>query len=393
MHGVKQEPIKISPRDYDLKAPAHGKIKSTGELPPDVIERAKVVGISKDELKRAGLYFQMDHSVLCACAKEVLGVEAMAIEDAMDKYDWLKDYVWRAVRPDADEFTSAANKSPHHGYFIRSKPGAKAEFPLQACLFIGTEGIAQNVHNVIIAEENSELHIITGCTSGQNIRRALHVGVSEIYVKRGAKLIFTMAHSWGEGIAVRPRTGAILEDDAAFISNYICTHPVGSLQMYPTAYCNGKNSKARFLSVLSASDGSDMDVGARVFLSGSGSRAESISRAISRGGGVIVRGHMVGDCEDGSGHIECRGLMLSDAGYIHAVPELEARVSSCMLSHEAAVGKINEEEIAYLMSRGLREDEAASAIVRGFMDIDMPGLPDTLKAELLSAGEARGGAV
>ena len=133
-----------------------------------------------------------------------------------------------------------------------------------------------------------------------------------------------------------------------------------------------------------------MDVGARVVLEAEDTRAEIISRAVSRGGRITARGHLVGETPGVRGHLECRGLILSEHGSISAVPQLDGNTQDIALSHEAAVGRIAEEELNYLMARGLNEDEATSAIVTGFLDLEVPGLPEGLaKAvrEAISLGE------
>ncbi len=208
------------------------------------------------------------------------------------------------------------------------------------------------------------------------------MGISEFYVKKNAKLTFTMIHNWAENIAVRPRSVAIVEENGTFLSNFICIKPVKTLQMYPTAFCNGENAVVRYNTVLFAQEGANMDVGSRVFLRAKGSRAEVVTRAISKGGDIIARGHLVGEAPDIKAHLECRGLILSEKGLIHAVPELEGRVDGVEMSHEAAVGKIDEEEIQYLMARGLSSDQATAAIVRGFLDVEIKGLPDHLMREM-----------
>jgi Fe-S cluster assembly scaffold protein SufB len=128
-----------------------------------------------------------------------------------------------------------------------------------------------------------------------------------------------------------------------------------------------------------------MDMGSRVYLKAENSRAEIISRALTRGGNVIARGHLIGEVPGIKGHLECRGLMLSEKGTIHAIPELEGKAKNIEMSHEAAVGKIAEEEIQYLMARGLSSDEATAAIVRGFLDIEIKGLPAHLEREVKKA--------
>ncbi len=369
---------------YSVRAEEHGAIERPALLPGDVQERAVTVGIDAGEACRAGTFFQMDHSVILSSARQS-GLEVMSTTEALEKYGWLGDYWWKAVEVDADKYTAQAELHQHHGYFLRALPGVKAEFPLQACLFMTREGLAQNVHNIVIAEEGSELHIITGCTTAQHVKSGLHVGVSEFYIRKNARVTFTMIHNWAEEVAVRPRTGTIVEENGVFMSNYVCMRPVKTLQMYPTTFCIGENATVRYNTVLFAPAGSNMDVGSRVFLRAKGSRAEVVARAITTGGAIVTRGTLIGEAPGIKAHLECRGLILSERGSILAIPELDGRVSGVDMSHEAAVGKIAEEEIQYLMARGLTGDEATAAIVRGFLDVEIKGLPEHLKEEIRKA--------
>ncbi len=345
------------------------------ELDIDEKRRLREVGIELDPKKRSGTFLQEDQEVK-TFATFFGGVEIMSIRQALQKYSWLEDYFWKVVRADQDEFTREVDSEETNGYFIRAKRGAKVEVPVEACLYLRRAG-KQKVHNIIIAEEGSELNIISGCTSHPKAT-GMHIGISEFFVKKGAKLTFTMIHSWQHNIEVRPRTGIVVEEGGTFISNYVLLNPVKLVQMYPTAYLD-KDARAVFSSIIVALEGSVVDSGARAVLRGEGSSAEIISRTISKGGEIIARGHIIGDAPEVKGHLECRGLMLSEKGRIHAIPELEARYPNVELSHEAAIGKIAEEEIFYLMTRGLSRDEATSAIVRGFMDIEIKGLPQVLK--------------
>jgi Fe-S cluster assembly scaffold protein SufB len=349
-------------------------------------EQMLKAGVDVAAENRSGTFIQKDHSVVhCSVSQE--GVEIMDIDQAREKYDWLHDYWWKAVAVNMDKYTARAELHQEHGYFIRSLPGAKSIYPLQACLYLEEDNLAQDVHNVIIAEEGSELHIITGCATAPHVKSGLHLGVSEFYIKKGAKITFTMIHNWAEGVAVRPRSATIVEEGGLFISNYVCMQPVGTLQTYPVAYLVGEGATARFNSILVATSGSVMDVGARVYLKSKGTRSEIISRAITTGGKIIARGHIIGEVPGIKAHLECKGLILSDDGVIHAIPELEGHRKDVDLSHEAAVGKIAQEEIEYLMARGLSQEEATATIVRGFLNVDIEGLPPELKAEMDRAVE------
>jgi Fe-S cluster assembly scaffold protein SufB len=158
--------------------------------------------------------------------------------------------------------------------------------------------------------------------------------------------------------------------------------------MYPTARCVGENAVVRFNSILVAAPGSSLDIGSRVILNAKGAKTEIISRAITTGGTIVARGYIEGNAPDVKGHLECRGLILMGEGIIHAIPELKGTLAGVDLSHEAAVGKIAEEEVEYLMARGLTRSEATATIVRGFLRVDMEGLPPLLGAELQRAIEA-----
>ena len=357
-------------------------------LPARAKERMLEAGIILDDPgQRAGTFIQMDNAPVHSSVRQE-GVEIIAVSQALEKYDWLSDYWWQAVAVDTDKYTANIELNQHNGYFIRALPGSKTIYPVQTCLYLAKARLAQNVHNIIIAEENSELHIITGCTTASNKEAGLHLGVSEFYIKKGAKVTFTMIHSWNPEVAVRPRTGVMIEENGLFLSNYVLTKPVRSLQMYPTAKCVGENAVVRFNSILVAAPGSSLDVGSRVILDAKGAKTEIISRAVTTGGSIVARGYIEGNAPDVKGHLECRGLILTGGGTIHAIPELKGTLAGIDLSHEAAVGKIAEEEVEYLMARGLTRSEATATIVRGFLRVDIEGLPPLLSSELQRAIEA-----
>lgn len=386
---VSRDHAEPDPGAYRSSAPVQDYQDDPRRLSADVKERMLDVGVMIDQPgARSGTFIQIDHSpVHVSLAQD--GVELMSTRDALRKHEWLGDLWWHAVDAETDRYTSFVDdRKDSNGYFIRALPGQKTLLPLQACLYLGTEGLAQSVHNVVVAEEGSELHIITGCTAAAHSASGLHLGVSEFYVRKGAKLTFTMIHNWEPGIAVRPRTGVVVEEGATFISNYAIMKPVHDLQSNPVARCVGEGATVRFNSIVAGFPGCKVDLGSRVFLDAPGSRTEIVSRAILIGGEIVARGYIEGNARDVRGHLECRGLMLSDNGAMHAIPELRGTVAGIDLSHEAAVGKIAEEEVQYLMARGLTRDEAASTIVRGFLHVDIEGLPDALNAELQQAIEA-----
>ncbi len=379
MHDIDNE-LEVNLDNYQNKTEEHKYINELARIDSSDADKLLDVGVDTKETGRAGTFIQKDRSVI-HCKTKLDGVEVMSISKAREKHEWLADYMWKSISPDTDKFTAQAKENPHEGYFIRSLPGVKTKHPVQACLYIAKDKFSQNVHNVVIAEEGSELHIITGCATAPHLVSGLHIGVSEFYVKKGAKLIFTMIHDWGEEINVRPRTVINVDEGGLIISNYISLKPVGSLQMYPTTYLNGKGAVARFNSILVASKGSFLDVGSKIVLNAPDSRAEIISRAITTGGTIIARGNLIGKVAGIKAHLECKGLIIND-GLMHAIPELKGYVPNVEMSHEASVGKIDQHEIEYLMARGIDEDEAVSTIVRGFLNVDIEGLPENLKNKL-----------
>jgi Fe-S cluster assembly scaffold protein SufB len=375
----------IDLNSYDSGPVAHDYMDDLVNLPEEDKKRMIMAGVDAGEKERSGSFVQKDTAVIHAHSKQE-GLEVIPIKEALKQNNWVEDYYWKLAAVDADKYTARAQLELHNGYAIRALAGSKVTYPVQACLYLEKEDLSQNVHNIIVAEEGSELHIITGCATAAHMRRGLHVGISEFYVKENAKLSFTMIHHWAKEMMVRPRSVGQVDEGGLFLNNYISMTPVQSLQMYPVTHLVGKGAVARYYSLLVGSPGAEMDVGGRIFLKEPETRAEIIARAITNGANIMARGDLVGEVPGVKAHLECRGLILN-GGSIHAIPELQGKVDGVEMSHEAAVGKIAQEEILYLMSRGLSEDEATATIVRGFLSVDIPGLPSQLKAEIDRAVE------
>ena len=369
---------KIDLHDFRFSGgPQLGEIPDLRQL--DAADKAEMLmsGVDVEERERAGTYIQVDHGRV-HCKSLQPGVEILDIKDALKKYDGLPGYFWTQVDKDKDEYTRSAAENLHGGYFVRTEKGAKIAEPVQSCLFLKSDMVGQNVHNVVIVEDDSELHIITGCSVAHGSKGAAHLGISECFVGKNAKLTFTMVHNWADSTVVRPRTGGVVDEGGVFINNYVLLKPVKDLQSYPAKRLNGRGAVARFNSVIVAPKGSYVDSGSRIELNAPDTRGEIISRTIASGGTIVARGFIGGNAVPAKGHLECKGLILG-GGIIHAIPELRGAMDGVELSHEAAVGKIAQEEIEYLMARGLDEDEATSTIVRGFLNVDIMGLPKELK--------------
>lgn len=365
------------------------------KIPHQILEEAQQTGIEVQDKNRSATFFHVNQETIAAKVNSLYEgkLELMDVKAALKKYSWLQDYMWKLVGKDKDEYTRKVAEDFSGGYFMRILPGTEISFPLQSCLMITQKNLEQRVHNIIIAEENSKAHIITSCLQHSNVPKASHLGISEIYVKKGAMLNFTMVHQWSENTMVRPRTATVVQDGATFVSNYVCMRPVRDIQMYPVAYCEGMDSRVSFNSILYGQKNSQLDVGSKAVLTGKGSKAEMISRAITREGSkIIVRGLIEGNTPDCKGHLECKGLIMDDLSLIQSIPELIATKKGAEITHEAAVGKISEKEITYLMTRKIPREQAISLIIRGFMDVSILGLPDALNEEIKAIVHSAAGA-
>lgn len=371
----------IDLNEYDDNDDVH--VKSEADLSAEGKLRMEHVGIELDGSNRSASFIQVDNVPMQSKVNAQTPLELMNTGLAAQKYPGLVEkYWWKAVAADTDKYTAKTAIEQENGYFIRVKAGEKIKFPLQACVFLSHEQQLQRVHNIVIVEDGAELNIISGCASDPSVDKAIHVGISEFYVGKNAKLSFTMIHSWGENVAVRPRSATIVETGGQFISNYVCMEKVKDVQMNPVTRLVGEGAVARLNSILVAPEGSHLDIGGNAILEVPGTRAEIVTRSISTGGEVINRGNLIGKAEGVRAHLECHGLMLSNDGYISAIPQLDAYTGNAEMSHEAAVGRIAPEEIEYLMARGLDEEEATATIVRGFLNVNIEGLPESLAKKI-----------
>ena len=369
------------------------RIGSLDSLGKHVRETALMTGFTADESERAASYFQMDRTPIYERVMDAFGgaVEIMGTEDALRRYpdEMAEKFWWRAVAPDKDKYTALVALHQTEGYFIRVKAGRNVEKPIQACLFISESNVSQNVHNVIILEDGAEASVITGCNISTGVTEGLHAGISEFYVGKGAKLTFTMVHNWDKDFTVRPRTGVVVDDDGTYVNNYVLLKPVRSIQSFPVAKLVGERSRAVFNTIVVGLEDSIIDLGTETQLIGAGSRSEAVARTISRDhSAVYSRGRLIARTNECKAHLDCRGIVQSADSVQWAVPDLASEgAPGAELSHEAAISPIAAEEVYYLMSRGVPKDEAVSMITRGFLDLEIPGLPPALKRAIDAAIE------
>ena len=352
-------------------------IEDLTRLPQEDQQRLVLAGIDVHDTKVSGAFMQLNHAdVHCTTRQE--GLDLMDIRAALKKFDGLPQYYWKLLDPNKDEITRMAYEHLNGGYFVRARKGVKISQPVQSCMFIKGNAAGQAVHNIVVVEEGAELNILGGCATSQHSNDAAHLGITEYYVEKGGKLTFTMIHNWGDSTTVRPRSAGVVEAGGVFKNNYILLKSVGSLQSYPRIDLNGEGAVATFNSVIVTPTGSYVDSGSAIHLNAPHTRGEIISLTLTTGGTIINRVFIGDSATPVKGHLEFKGLIVG-GGRVHAIPELDSCRDGVELSHEAAVGKIAQEEIEYLMARGLDEDEATSTIVRGFLNVDIMGLPAPLK--------------
>ncbi len=340
------------------------------------LQKIQDVGIDLEKAERSALYMQLDDKIIKDLSR-IPGVEVISFHDLLDSdIDEVKRYFWKLIDPGIDKYAAVAALKGKGGCFIRVKPGVKVKDPIQACFYMAG-GIIQAPHNVIILEKGAEATIITGCTIMPEVA-GLHAGITEVYVKEGARLNYVMIHAWNRVAHVRPRSAIKLYENAEVVSYYMNLSSVRTLQMFPKYYIAGRGGKVYSASIVLGKADSILDVGTEVILESDGI-AEVISRFIVRDRAKAwARAKITGNT--GKGHIECKGLILSQQAELYSVPELGGIGAGATLTHEASIGKVAEEEILYLMSKGFTREEAEEIIVRGFMNVEIRGVTPKIKA-------------
>ena len=283
---------------------------------------------------------------------------------------------------DAVSAECAAQENPP-GYFIHVKKGADVTLPCQAAMYLASDHLTQAVHNIVILEEGAKLQLITGCTSKHGVQKGRHLSVEEYYIGRNARLVSTMVHAWSADVLVEPRSGVIVEEGGRYESNYIALRAARRINSDPQIYLNGKGASAKSLTVVLGTPGSVVDTAGNVFLNAEDTGAELLHRGVCTGGVMHQGGLLIGNAPCRA-HVDCAGMLLDQTGegFIESVPGLRSHHPDARMSHEASIGKLAPEQVEYLMSRGMDEQEAISMLIRGFLLADIEGLGPELDAQI-----------
>ncbi len=371
------------------------------ELFPNLIEPEQIrqadkktlaeVGIVLGSENRSATMVVRDHQPVCLASSDQ-GFEMLPIFVAFKRYEWLEGkYAFRAVPSGFDEFTAKCAAQKPLGFFIHVKKGAKVTLPCQAAMYMATNSLTQAVHNIVVLEEDSQLELITGCVSEHSVNEGQHLAVEEYYIGKNAKFTSTMIHSWGPKVAVYPRTGAVVEENGRYESNYISLRAAKQIKSDPQTFLNGNGASAKYLTVVLGTPGSVIDTAGNVYLNAEDTSAELLHRGVCTGGIMHQGGLLIGNAPC-KAHVDCAGMLLDNTGngYIESVPGLRSHHPDARMSHEASIGKIAPEQVEYLMSRGMEELEAISMLIRGFLGADIEGLSPELDAQITEIAEIAG---
>ena len=217
----------IDMEKYDEGEKDVEQIESLEDTPDDLQKKMINVGVDTDDSEKDGTILFINNAMSHCSNKAQDGLIIMSTQKAMETYSWVKDYYWNAMDPAKDKYTAKTYEEKSDGYFIYVKPGHHLKFPVQTCMMLGQDKSVQNLHNIIVVDDDASCDMITGCTTVHSANDALHVGVSEMYIGENSSLSFTMIHSWNNETAVRPRTNVVMKKNARYVNNYVVLdHPV-----------------------------------------------------------------------------------------------------------------------------------------------------------------------
>jgi Fe-S cluster assembly protein SufB len=366
---------------YYLK-PTEGQGKTWDDVPDEIKETFEKLGIPEAERKYlAGVKAQFESEVVYGSLEEDLAKQGVIFTDTdtavREHSDLLKEYFGQII-PSADNKFAALNSAVWSGgSFIYIPPGVKIEFPLQAYFRINAEQMGQFERTLIIVDEGAEVHYVEGCTAPMYSSESLHSAVVEIVVKKNARCRYTTIQNWANNIynLVTKRAMAYENSLMEWIDGNLGS---GLTMKYPAVYMMEPGARGEILSIAFASQGQHQDAGAKVVHCAPNTKSRIISKSISKNGG---RSSYRGLCKVEQGavgsksNVVCDALILDSKSRSDTYPYIEVEEQDVQIEHEASVSRIGEEQLFYLMSRGLTEAEASSMIVSGFIEPLIKELP------------------
>jgi Fe-S cluster assembly protein SufB len=384
LSGIDFDNIKYFVRSTEKQA------ASWDELPEDIRNTYDKLGIPEAEKQRliAGVAAQYESEVVYHKIRadlEEQGVIFLDTDTGLKEHEDLFREYFGTVIPVGDNKFAALNTAVWSGgSFIYVPPGVHVDIPLQAYFRINTENMGQFERTLIIVDEGAYVHYVEGCTAPIYSSDSLHSAVVEIIVKRNARCRYTTIQNWSNNVYNLVTKRAVAHESATM--EWIDGNIGSKITMkYPAVYMVGEHAKGEVLSVAMAGEGQHQDAGAKMTHAAPHTSSQIVSKSIARGGGRTSYRGLV-QVQEGSHHsrstVKCDALLVDTLSRSDTYPYVDIREDDVQMGHEATVSKVSEDQLFYLMSRGLTEDEAMAMIVRGFIEPIAKELPMEYALEL-----------
>jgi Fe-S cluster assembly protein SufB len=373
---------------YYLK-PVDKAYQSWDDVPDSVRQVFDAIGVPEAEKKMlAGVGGQYDSEVIYHSLQKVLskkGVVFLSMDEGLKQYESVVREHFGKVVPYGDNKLAALNTAVWSGgSFVYLPKGVNVDLPLQAYFRINSENAGQFERTLIIAEEDSSVHYVEGCSAPAFTSASLHAAVVEVIVKEGAKVRYTTVQNWYKTVYNLVTKRATVAKDARM--EWVDCNLGSKITMkYPSCLLMGERAHGEMLSIAVAGNGQHQDAGAKMIHLAPNTTSKITSKSISRGGGrSSYRGQVkIAPQAIGSrSKVVCDALILDDQSRSDTYPNNQIMTGDATLEHEAYVSRIGEEQILYLMSRGMTAKEAESMIIRGFIDPVIQELPMEYAVEL-----------
>lgn len=375
---------------YYLKPNAKRNANKWEDVPEEIRNTFDKLGIPEAEKKAlAGVGAQYESQVVYHNLKKNLtekGVIFLDFDEAIQKHPELvkKYFMTTCVPINLHKFTALHAAFFSGGSFIYVPKNVKVELPLQAYFRMNAKNGGQFEHTLIIADEGSEIHYIEGCSAPLYSKNSLHAGCVEIHVLKNAKVKYSSIENWSKNVYNLNTKRAIVNENSTM--SWLNGNLGSKVTMlYPCSILLGENAKTDYLGIAYAGKGQYQDSGCKVYHIAKNTSSHIISKGISVGSGTSSYRGLV-DIKKGATNskssVRCDGLILDNQSQAKTLPEMNIKENNVTVSHEAVVGKIGEEQLFYMMSRGLSEEEAIKMIVAGFIEPLVKKLPIEYAVEL-----------
>lgn len=380
----------INFQDYTYYTKISDKVADSWEDVPDTVKNTfDKLGIPEAEQKfLSGVTTQYEsEAVYSNMLKEVndKGVVFLDMDSGLREYpEIVKKYFGKLVPPQDNKYAALNSAVWSGGSFIYVPKGVKLDKPLQSYFRINNKRSGQFERTLIIVDDDAELNYVEGCTAPMYSEESLHAAIVEIFVGKRAKMRYTTIQNWSNSILNLVTQRAIVDDDG--LMEWVDGNIGSKLCMkYPCCVLKGDRAKGSTISVAVASQGQFQDTGAKMIHLGKDTSSNIISKSISKDGGTAnFRGqiHIAKGALNARAHEECDTLIIDNHSYSDTIPNNVVENASSYLEHEASVSKINEDQLFYLMSRGLSKAQATQMIVMGFLEPFAKELPMEYAVEL-----------